>query len=154
MKKLSALLLGLSVVAACGKGGGGAAKMKTVDLGDTGFVIDVPDGWSVEVPMKGFFDFKGGRPAPQVMVSPSKAQSADELVTSHCEGRTTDVKKETLPSGGAFVSCKGESKMVKGVQTTQIVAEIPNGEESFMCHLETDKDVETVSKICKSIRKK
>jgi hypothetical protein len=26
--------------------------------------------------------------------------------------------------------------------------------ESLMCHLETDKDVETVSKVCKSIRKK
>ena len=152
MKQLSAILFVL-VVGACGKGGSGAAKMKTVDLGDSGFVVDVPEGWSVQVPMKGFFDFKGGRPAPQIMVSPMKASSADEIVKGHCDGRA-DIKKEALPGGGAFVSCKGESKMMKGVTTTQIVAEIPNGEETFKCHLETDKDVETVTKICKSIRKK
>jgi hypothetical protein len=152
MKQLSVLLLGFLV--ACGKGGGGdTAKMKTVDLGDTGYVIDVPDGWTVDMPMKGFFDFKGGKPSPQVMISPTKASPVDELATDRCEGRK-DIKKETLPGGGAFVSCTGESKMMKGVTTTQIVAEIPKGDESFTCHLETDKDTETVAKICKSIRKK
>lgn len=141
-------------VVACGKGGGGSAKMKTVDLGDSGYVIDVPDGWSVEVPMKGFFDFKGGRPSPQVMQSPIPAPTPDELATNRCEGRTVQTK-EALPGGGAFVSCKGESKMIKGVTTTQIAAYIPMGDrESLMCHLETDKDVETVTKICKSMRKK
>jgi hypothetical protein len=154
MKKLSAVLLGLALVGACGKGGDSGPKMKTLDLGTTGYVVDVPDGWSVEVPMDGFFEFKGGRPSPQIMVSPSKADTADDIATSRCEGRTKDVKKETLPSGGAFVSCTGESKMIKGVTTTQIVAEIPFGDKSFTCHLETDKNVETVSKICKSIRKK
>ncbi len=154
MKMLSVVLVGMSMVAACGKDGGGAAKMKTIDLADTGFVVDVPDGWSAEVPMKGFVQFKGGHPSPQVMISKVKAQSADELVTSFCDGRTTDVKKEALPNGGAFVSCTGESKMMKGVRTTQIVVEIPSGADSISCHLETDKDVEMVSKICKSIRKK
>jgi hypothetical protein len=88
------------------------------------------------------------------MQSSMSAPSVDEVVASRCEGRTVQVK-EALPGGGAFVSCKGESKMIKGVQTTQIAAYVPMGEhESLMCHLETDKDVETVSKVCKSIRKK
>lgn len=154
MNKLSAMLLGLALVGACGKGGDSGPKMKTLDLGTTGYVVDVPDGWTVEVPMDGFFEFKGGRPSPQVMISPTKASSADEIATSRCEGRTKDVKKETLAGGGAFVSCTGESQMIKGVTTTQIVAEIPMGDKSFTCHLETDKNVDTVSKICKSIRKK
>ena len=156
MKKLSAILFGLALVGACGKKGGGdsSPKMKTVDLGTTGFVVDVPEGWTVDVPMEGFFEFKGSRTAPQIMVSHGKASTADEIATSRCEGRTKDVKKETLPNGGAFVSCTGESKMVKGVTTTQIVAEIPNGDQSFMCHMETDKDADVVAKVCKSIRKK
>lgn len=148
------LLVSLLFAVACGKGGGGAAKMKTVDLGDSGYVIDVPDGWSVEVPMKGFFEFKGGRPSPQLMQSPIPAPTPDELAASRCEGRTVQTK-EALPAGGSFVSCKGESKMIKGVTTTQIAAYVPMGESgSLMCHLETDKDVETVTKICKSMRKK
>src|SRR4051812_19409462 len=114
MTKLSAIVLGVALLGACGKKADSGPKMKTVDLGTTGFVVDVPDGWSVEVPMEGFFEFKGSHSAPQIMVSHGKASSADELVTSRCEGRTKDVKKETLPSGGAFVSCTGESKMVKG----------------------------------------
>lgn len=148
------ILVSLLFAVACGKGGGGAAKMKTVDLGDSGYVIDVPDGWSVEVPMKGFFELKGGRPSPQLMQSPIAPPSLDELVANRCEGRTVQTK-ETLPGGGVFVSCKGESKMIKGITTTQIAAYVPMGEhESLMCHLETDKDVDTVSKICKSMRKK
>jgi hypothetical protein len=149
-RTLSVLLLGLA--AACGSDGPG--KLHTVDLGDTGFVIDIPEGWKVESPMKGFFDLEGGRPHPQIMISMSKANTVDELVaSSSCQGRTV-VAKESLASGGAFVSCKGESRMMKGVTTTQIVAEIPKGDESIRCHLETDKGVDMVSQICKSIRKK
>ena len=155
MKQLSAILLSVLVVGACGKGGGGGGeKLKTVDLGSTGYVIDVPDGWTVDVPMDGFFDFKGGRPTPQVMTMPTHVNTPDELVTSRCEGRTKDVKKETLPGGGSFVSCTGESKMIKGVTTTQIVVEVPKGDEKFVCHLETDSKADLVAKICKSIRKK
>ena len=153
MKQLSAVLLGLALVGACGKGGDSGPKMKTLDLGTTGYVVDVPDGWTVEVPMDGFFDFKGGRPSPQIMTMHTKVNTPDDIATSRCEGRK-DIKKETLPGGGSFVACTGESKMIKGVTTTQIVAEIPRGDEKFTCHLETDQKVELVSKICKSIRKK
>jgi hypothetical protein len=154
MKQLSAILLGVLLAGgACGKGGSSGPKTKTVDLGTTGYVVDVPDDWKLDVPMDGFFDFDGRGSTPQIMTMPTKVNTPDELATSRCEGRK-DIKKETLPGGGSFVACTGESKMVKGVTTTQVVAEIPKGDEKFVCHLETDKDVDVVSKVCKSLRKK
>ncbi len=144
----------LVTAAACGKGGGaGSGKTKTVDLGTTGFVVDVPEGWSVKTDMEGFYSFEGGRPKPQVMVSPLAASSVDDLA-KQCEGQS-DLVKEAIPTGGAFVSCKGPSKMLQGATTWKLEASIPKGEnESFKCHLESDKDITVASKICKSVRKK
>lgn len=133
--------------------GGSSAVPPTPSLGTTGYVVDVPKGWTIESPMDGFFELAGGRPHPQIMVSPIKPPSLDELVKSGCEGRT-EVQKETLPGGGVFVSCKGESKMMKGVITTAFTVEVPYGDKGFSCHLETDSDPAPAIAICKSIRKK
>jgi hypothetical protein len=145
------------VAAACSKGGGGGGAgspaTQTVALGTTGYVVDVPNGWTVESPMDGFFELEGGRPHPQIMRSPIKPQALDELVKSRCEGRTV-LQKETLPGGGVLVSCKGESKMMKGVITTAFEVEIPYDDKSWSCHLETDDDPAPAIAICKSIRKK
>jgi hypothetical protein len=139
----------IAIAAACGKGGG----VETVPLGETGYVVDVPKGWTIESEMKGFYGFKHQHGAPQIMESPIPAPSIDEIVKSRCEGREV-VSKEALPSGGAIVTCKGESKMVKGITTTQIATYIPYGDKSFSCHLETDRDPADAIAICKSIRKK
>ena len=157
MKKLATLVL--VVAAACGskdsdKGGGGGGGKKTIDLGTTGFVVEVPEGCTLDAKMEGFFDFDGCRPSPQIMLSRMKASTADELEKSRCEGQT-DVKKESLAGGGVLVTCKGPSKMMEGVTTTKIVAEIPKDDQSsFKCHFETDKDPTQVIDICKSVRKK
>ncbi|HTR49699.1 MAG TPA: hypothetical protein VMJ10_03265 [Kofleriaceae bacterium] len=148
-------LIAVVVVAACGNKsdkGGGAAETETVALADTGYVIDVPKGTTVEVPMKGFYSFKGARGMPQVLDSPG-ARSPDDIANAECEGRT-DVKKEKLANGAA-VTCKGPSKMLQGVTTTKILVDIarePSG--GFLCHLETDQDPSFALGICKSIRKK
>ncbi len=77
----------------------------------------------------------------------------DDAVKNHCDGRK-DVQKGTL-ADGIWVTCTGESKMLQGVTTTQILVEVKRGDkESFMCHLETDKDIAVPLGICKSIRKK
>jgi len=139
---------------ACGKSSSGKVELEAVALGDTGYVVDVPKGWTVEVPMSGFFELKGGRPHPQIMTAPAPPSALDELVKSTCEGRG-EIHKEQLAGGGVFVSCKGESKMVKGVTTTTFVVEVPKGDKaSFDCHLETDQDPAPAIAICKSIRKK
>jgi hypothetical protein len=157
MKKLATLAF--IVAAACGskdkdsdKGGGG--DKKTIELGTTGFVVDVPESCVLDAKMEGFFDFDKCRPSPQIMVSRMKASTADEIEKSRCEGQS-DIKKESLAGGGVLVTCKGPSKMMEGVTTTKIVAEIPKDDQSsFKCHLETDKDADQVIAICKSIRKK
>jgi hypothetical protein len=147
----------LLAVVACSKksgseGGGGGGDTETVPLGSTGFVIDVPSGTKVESPMAGFYELKG-HGHPQIMESHSTAQSADEIVKTWCEGRT-DVQKGTL-TGGAWVTCKGESKMMKGVTTTKIIVNVAKDAQSgFDCHLETDQDPAEALAICKSIRKK
>ena len=145
----------IALVAACGKSadkGGGAVETEAVALGDTGYVIDLPKGTTVETPMKGFYSFKGARGLPQVLDSPG-ARSADDIAKAECEGRT-DVKKEKLATGAA-VTCTGPSKMIQGVTTTKILVDIarePSG--GFLCHLETDQDPSFALGICKSIRKK
>src|SRR5580698_1344266 len=128
MTKLPALAFAAVMLVGCSKkDGDGASKepaeTETVALGTTGYVVDVPKGWTVEVPMDGFFELKGGRNKPQIMMTQSAASTPDELVKTYCDGRP-DIQKGTLPGGGVWVACKGESKMVKGVQTTQIAVEI------------------------------
>ena len=149
--------LAFVLVAACGskdKEAAQAAAKKTIDLGTTGCVVDVPEGCTLDAKMEGFFDFDRCRPSPQIMVSKMKASTADEIATSRCEGQG-DIKKESLPNGGVLVTCKGPSKMMQGVTSTKIVAEIPKDDQSsFKCHFETDRDPAQVIEICKSIRKK
>src|SRR5205809_251697 len=150
MKIITRSILVLAVLTACGKKGSDTA---TVDLGSSGFVVDVPSGWTVESPMKGFYSFKGGRGGPQIMESEMAPGAVDDGVKSQCEGRS-DVQKGTVGSGW-WLTCKGESKMIKGVQTTVIVARLPKDDKtSFDCHLETDQDPALALGICKSIRKK
>ncbi|HEY1557381.1 MAG TPA: hypothetical protein VGF94_21245 [Kofleriaceae bacterium] len=150
MTKLLALMV---IAAACGKGANKGVETETVALADTGYVVDVPKGWTVEVPMKGFYSFKGAHGAPQILDSPG-ARSADDIATAECAGRT-DIKKETLPNGaGAAVTCAGPSKMVQGVTTTKILVDIARPTGGFLCHLETDQDPASALAICKSIRKK
>src|SRR5438477_81161 len=102
MKNLLALAL---FAAACGKS---APATDTVALGDSGFSIDVPKGWTVEVPMKGFYDFKAsGRNAhgaPQIMESEMSLGTVDEAVKNHCEGLEV-TGKDALPAGGYWVTC-------------------------------------------------
>jgi hypothetical protein len=146
------LFLAALCAAACSKSG--STKMKTVDLGDTGYVIDVPDDWSVESPMKGFFELKGGRPHPQIMTTPEPPSTIDELAKSTCEGQK-DIVKETLPGGGVAVTCTGPSEIGEGRTTTKLAVEIPKGQHSsFDCIVESDKNIDLPTKVCKSIRKK
>ena len=147
-----ALLVAAAATAAtaCSKGGDSKA---TVALGQSGFVVDIPSDWKVETPMAGFYEFKGGRGAPQVMESPIGVGNVDDAVKGHCEGRT-EIQKGTLPTG-FWLTCKGESQMIKGVTTTQILVRVAKDDKSsFDCHLETDRDPEFALGICKSIRKK
>jgi hypothetical protein len=147
------------VLAACGKGdkggggGGGGGETETVPLGTSGFVVDVPKGTKVDSPMQGFFDLKG-HGLPQIRTSHMAIGTLDDEVKQRCEGKT-DVQKGTLPGGGYFYTCKGESKMMKGVQTTTVVSQIPiDDHSSLTCDTETDKDPAQVLAICKSIKKK
>jgi hypothetical protein len=158
------ILLFAILVAACGSkkdggtSGGGGGETQTVDLGTSGFVVDVPKGWTVETPMPNSYDFKDNghmaHGAPQIMEMQMPVGSLDETVKGRCEGRS-DVQKGTLPGNGFWATCKGESKMMKGVQTTEIVAAVPKDDKThFACDVETDKDPAGPLAICKSIRKK
>jgi hypothetical protein len=166
MTKTKITIAVLMFAAACSKGGdkdkggggGGGGETTTVDLAASGYVVDVPKGWTVDSQMKGFYDFKDNghmaHGAPQIMESDMPAGTVDDAVKSECDGRT-DVQKGTFGANGWWVTCKGESKMMKGLQTTQIKAVLPKDDKSsFDCHLETDKDPAAVLAICKSIRKK
>jgi hypothetical protein len=147
---LATALLG----AACGKGGD-KHELAPLDLGATGYVVDAPKGWTVESPMKGFYSFKGGK-GPQIMESSLGVKPVDEVKQHHCGSRTI-VDSGTLPNGGVFVACKGESEMIKGVTTTMIVVHVPyaNGDmKSLSCNYETDADAAEPLAICKSMRKK
>jgi hypothetical protein len=151
MKKLALVCL-VVAAAACGKKG--SDKPKPIDLGSSGFTVDVPEGWEIDSPMKGFYDFKHQHGAPQIMESEMAVGNVDDAVKGQCEGRG-EVQKGTLPGGGWWLTCKGESKMIKGVTTTQIVVRVPKDDKSsFDCHLETDQDPAPVLELCKSIKKK
>jgi hypothetical protein len=152
------IALGLCIAAGCGKSdsskSGGGGDTETVALGDSGFTVDVPKGWTVDAPMKGFYDFKGGRGGPQIMESEMGIGTLDETIKNHCDGRTV-TGKDALPGGGYWLTCKGESKMVKGVQTTKVITRIPKDAKAvFDCHYETDQDADLALGICKSIKKK
>jgi hypothetical protein len=139
--------------AACGKGG--KHELAPLEIGATGYVVDAPKGWTVESPMKGFYSFKGGK-GPQIMESSVGVSPVDEVKKNHC-GTRTIVDSGTLPNGGVFVACKGESEMIKGVTTTMIVVHVPyaNGDmKSLSCDYETDADPAETLAICKSMRKK
>ena len=155
-------ILALVILAACSKGGNkdkaGGGETAPVDLGTSGYVVDAPKGWTVKSEMKGFYDFEDSghmaHGAPQIMESDMAADKLDDAVKTECEGRT-DVQKGTIGTNGWWLTCKGESKMMKGVQTTKIRAVVPKDDKSsFDCHLETDQDVAQPLGICKSIRKK
>src|SRR5262245_60857030 len=154
MKILLAISFALAV-SACGKKGGAPAT-ETKPLGDSGFVVDAPKSWTVDSPMKGFYGF-GKATVLQIMQSSSPPPAnVDELVERKCKDQN-DVTKESLPSGGFFVQCKGPSKMIKGFTTTKIQAVIPTKDgQSIECGLETDKDdeVKTAAGVCRSLRLK
>jgi hypothetical protein len=159
---MKTIIVVLLAAAACGKsdksssggGGGGGGETATIALGDSGFTVDAPKGWTVESQMKGFYDFKGGRGGPQIMESQMPPGTLDDAVKNDCDGRTV-TGKDALPGGGWWLTCKGESKMVKGVQTTKILARIPKDDKTtFDCHYETDQDPALALGICKSIKKK
>ena len=153
MNNLTRTILAGLALAACGKGG--TKEMAPLELGTSGYVVDAPKGWTVESMMKGFYDFKDEK-APQIMESSASVSSVEEIVKGHCDGRTV-VDKGTLPAGGVFVACKGESHMMKGVTTTVIIAEVPfsgGDTKSLSCHYETDADPAASLALCKSMRKK
>ena len=117
-------------------------ELQTVELGATGYVIDVPKGWTVESPMSGFYELKGGHPHPQIITAPAPPSDLETLAKNTCDGRR-DVRKEHLPGGGVLVACEGA-----------FVVEIPKGDRaSFDCQLESDQDPATAIAICTSIRK-
>ena len=96
MGKVFAVVLAL---VACGNDA--PTKMKTVDIPDTRFVMDIPDNWSLQ--MQGTFaKLAGGRPglAPIIEVAPFPARPLDELADRRCKDGT-EIKKQTLPSGAA-----------------------------------------------------
>jgi hypothetical protein len=150
------------LAAACGSkkdgSSNGGGETEAVALGSSGFVADVPKGWTVNSDGPHFYDFKdGGRTAhnaPQIMESEMPAGTVDDMAKSRCEGRS-DIQKGTLPGNGFWVTCKGESKMMKGVQTTTVFVLVPKDDKAhFDCNLETDEDPARALAICKSIRKK
>jgi hypothetical protein len=146
MKASSLIVLALATVA-CGKKSAGP-ELTTVPLGDTGFVLDVPKGWSVDVAMEGFFRFKGGH-GPQISESETRAHDVEELAKEACDGKTITVK-EALPGGGAVVACKGKNA---GTDTLFIESEVArDADNSIHCLLETNIDPDQALAICKSIR--
>src|SRR5580704_11917560 len=149
----STLIVTALIFAACGKSA--KHELAPLDLGTTGYVVDAPKDWTIESPMKGFYSFKGGH-GPQIMESSLGVSPADDVKLHHCANRTV-VDSGTLPNGGVFVACKGESEMLKGTTTTMIVAHVPyaGGDmKSLSCNYETDTEPAEALALCKSMRKK
>jgi hypothetical protein len=148
------LLLGGFVLVACGKG----SKMHTVAIGDSGFVADVPEDWTIEDRGAGMFKVKGGPlgRAPLVEVLPAPLDSVDNIVAAFCKGHG-ELSTETLRGGGVFVKCQVPSHFDEGASRTAYYLELPNGDRlriNCFGSGSSDATAELPIKICKSIRKK
>jgi len=143
----------LLVVVACGQDDGARPRLCPVALGHSGFVVDVPAGWTVKSPIDGIYQLVGGAPAPQIIWWLGKMPTRVELRSDTCRGHQM-IEEQALPGGGLFVTCKGPSAIMKGVITTKAVAMLPNGTESMRCQLETDGAADVPIRICRSLRKR
>jgi hypothetical protein len=164
--KHSILLLAI-LAAACGskkdKGGSssGGGETQTVDLGTSGFVVDIPKGWTVDTSRQGWYDFKEGGQiaygAPHIMEMPGQIDAVNpdhpdlvSMIESRCS-HLSDVQKGTLPGSGFWVTCSDTERRM----LTEVFAVVPEDEKKhFECSAETDKDPASPLAICKSIRKK
>ena len=164
MTKIGMLVIALVAIGACHKKSSGQApaagdgKPQTLPIGDTGFVVDVPAGWSLKENQKGMFVASGGTGNAHRVVHVEEAAFAaskpDELAGTACDGRKV-ATSEALPTGGAVLTCTSASTAVQGVTMTLVTASIPrDANSSFSCFDETDQDPAPLVAVCKSIRKK
>jgi hypothetical protein len=149
-----ALLTSLLALSACK----GKTKLETKPIADSGFVIDLPSDWSVKSDMKDFYTVGSGEHGTSIQVivhdGDSMPSSLDELATS-C-AKPDKATKESLPGGVMFMSCEAKVAEIKGkpVMATKISALAPGDKKIAECSLATDKDVDLVESVCKSLRKK
>jgi hypothetical protein len=139
-----------------GVGGGGDGKPQTLAIGDSGFVVDVPAGWTLNEDRKGMYTVKLPTHHGLHIEEETFPASKPEELAEPCQERgRTIATSEALPSGGAVVTCKGESTVAKGVMMTMVhVSIVKDAKSSFSCFIDTEDDPAAVLGVCKSIRKK
>jgi hypothetical protein len=153
--RMGKIFVALLALVACSKDA--PTKMKAVDIPTTGFVVDIPEDWSLEM-RDMFAKLIGGRPglAPIVEIAPFAARTPDELADAKCKDGT-DIKKETLPSGAAFVTCRRPSRIVQGDVVSEYAVEVAvDADRSIHCFGSdsTDEIAKLPIQICTSIRPK
>lgn len=136
------------------------AKLAPRPLGDSGYVIDVPENWTLDASTttKGLFSLKSPvRHGGYVQVALSNAPaSLDDFKTSSCHGAT---ESATTPAGALFVRCAGTPGTFDGkpIPVTLIRADLGAGDgHSVECSAEdTSPDgADRDAAICKSLRGK
>jgi hypothetical protein len=151
-----AALLGAMLIS-CGKAKRAevVGATQTIPIGSTGFVVDVPAGWTMQESMAGIYEFRlaDGHPGGPMIVEARDAPpgSVDEHAPRRCEGRA-ELQTGTL-TGGWWLACKGDTSASKDKQLTFILSEVASGDLTVECAITTARPIVPLA-VCKSIRKK
>ena len=142
MKNASLLAVVLAILSAC-KGG---PKLEPKAVADSGFVVDAPADWIVKKDMDHFYSVQSpqGMSGGFVQITTGgsmPASLADAVAHAGCADPTKATSEQT-PAGAFFVQC-----------AAKIGTNIESDLDSATCHLTTDKHIDTIAAICKSLRK-
>lgn len=165
-------VIAVALLVACGKDksdgastSGSAAtpsdKAGPQALGDTGVVVDVPAGWTVEdqsVQQMPVFRISKGKAHVSVkrwMIAP---KDIEELYVKpdECGSAKEPGVKETTPAGTMYVQCKKLLPNEGGgeIEVTHATAALPIEKGAMRCFFTTPEDATAQISICKSLRKK
>ena len=122
--------------------------MKPHTIEGAGVTVDAPSSWKLKEQMKGWYSLKGKSGFVQIRSSDMFVPKSLDDVAKGC-GEI--IEKDTLDTGAFYVLCKDEA--IKGVKTTKVEVTLVIGEKATTCSISTDKDIEKVKKICKSMKK-
>lgn len=164
-------VIAVAVLVACGKdksdgastsGSGAVSSNKggPQALGDTGVVVDVPAGWTVDdQSVEQFPVFRVGKGQQHVMVKRWMIAPKDVEELYAKQGECADAKepgvKETTAAGAMYVQCKKRVPTDRGgeVEITHGTAALAMDKGAMRCFFTTTDDPSAQISVCKSLRK-
>ncbi len=135
--------------------GDGATKIEPKPIGQTGFVVDAPADWLTKQDASDIFSMGGSdRDSPRVTLLVRNGvgmATADALAPAVCDD-ATKANKETLPGGGLVISCPTSEGQPAGKLATKVHVMIHANDKLAECWFASDRDVATLSSLCRSLR--